>query len=411
MNDVVAEWGEIATAGKAAGSLGPAWKMFIKTKFFVAIERSPDDDPKNFLLYMDRTGAGEATLIISEQRERLDAALGDAIIPISGTDIVCRIEDEGAIRVLLDGAPFGISKKRVEWLRSGIKMTQERIAIRKRLAAAAPAAPMPVLRTGPEVVPGLKSARSGSTAAAGRNPDTLRQSAGAPTADLLSPDEVLPSTTASAPRSPYVKPAAIGAGVLAVAGIVGALVFGGPRDGVPTPLRDAMPALAAVQAAPSASRAAPAPAAPSQPMMTFTPLDNSFTVSVPGLAEEIELTPDQVSRLGDTRTHQYKLDAGGLLYTMESTDFLVKPPQDRSAEMDAVQNLIIGRDGALIRATPIGLRGATGRDVRVRLPNNGERAARFVFLGSKLCMVAVTAPNGQQAAAQINAFIDSFQLK
>jgi hypothetical protein len=140
-------------------------------------------------------------------------------------------------------------------------------------------------------------------------------------------------------------------------------------------------------------------------------MDNSFSVSVPGLAEEIELTPDQVSRLGDTRTHQYKLSAGGLMYTMESTDFLVTPPQDRSAEMDAIQALIVGQDGSLIRATPIGLRGATGRDVRVRLANNGERAARFVFRGSKLCLVAVTAPDGTLSAPDINAFIESFQLK
>ncbi|UUZ55288.1 hypothetical protein LP419_05755 [Massilia sp. H-1] len=153
------------------------------------------------------------------------------------------------------------------------------------------------------------------------------------------------------------------------------------------------------------------PGAAAQAPVTFTPMDNSFTVLVPGMAEEIELTPDQVSRLGDTRTHQYKLDTGGYLYTMESTDFLTTPPQDRSAEMDAIQALIVGQDGTLIRATPIGLRGATRRDVRVRLPNNGERAARFVLRGSKLCMVAITAPNGQQGAAQIDAFIESFQLK
>jgi hypothetical protein len=139
MDEVVTEWGEIATAGKAAGSLGPAWKMFIKTKFFVAIRRSPDDDPKNFLLHMDRDGPrGAATLIISELRERLDPALGDAIIPMSGTDIVCRIEDDGAIQVALTDSSYSISKKRVEWLRSGIKMTKERIEIPSRRQSRSP---------------------------------------------------------------------------------------------------------------------------------------------------------------------------------------------------------------------------------------------------------------------------------
>lgn len=393
MDQVVTEWGDIATAGKAAGSLGPAWKMFIKTKFFVAILRSPDDDPKNFLLHMKRAG-GAATLLISEVRERLDPALGDAIIPISGTDIVCRIEDEGAIDVALADGCYSISKKRVEWLRSGIKMTKERIEIRQRLAAAAPAAPMPVLRRAPEPAAGPPSALP----------------ALAPPIDFSggADDE---SSAPSLLQRPYVKPAAI---VLGVAGIAAAAVFmiyAGPDHGIPAPLRQAMPEMAAVRAAPRPSAPAAATGAAAQAPVTFTPMDNSFTVLVPGMAEEIELTPDQVSRLGDTRTHQYKLDTGGYLYTMESTDFLTTPPQDRSAEMDAIQALIVGQDGTLIRATPIGLRGATGRDVRVRLPNNGERAARFVLRGSKLCMVAITAPNGQQGAAQIDAFIESFQLK
>ena len=395
MDEVVTEWGDIATAGKAAGSLGPAWKLFIKTKFYVAILRSPDDDPKNFLLHMERDARGSATLRISESRERLDPALGDTIIPISGTDIVCRIEDEGAIDVLFGAGRYSISKKRVEWLRSGIKMTKERIEIRQRLAAAAPAAPMPVLRRAPETV---------------ARPDA------APATELeppLFPTKEAPPAMEAAPpwQSPYFKPAAVTLGIAAIGVAVAVLVNMGPDNAVPSPLQNAMPALAAAHA-PAPPPAAPgAASAPMPPPVTFTPMDNSFTVSVPGLAEEIELTPDQVSRLGDTRTHQYKLSAGGMTYTMESTDFLVTPPQDRSAEMDAIQSLIVGQDGKLIRATPIGLRGATGRDVRVRLPDNGERAARFVFRGSKLCMVAVTAPAGAQWAPQIDAFIESFQLK
>lgn len=399
MDQVVTEWGEVATAGKAAGSLGPAWKMFIKTKFYAAILRSPDDDPKNFLLHMERAAGRAATLIISESRERLDGALGDTIIPMSGTDIVCRIEDEGAIDVLFGAGTYSISKKRVEWLRSGIKMTKERIEIRQRLAAAAPAAPMPVLRRAPET-----AARpdAGPDTPIVSEPPLFPERAAAAAAD-----------DAAAPlwQSPYFKPAAITLGIAAAGIAVAVLVNMGPGSAVPPPLQNAMPALAAAHAPAPVAPAPGAMAGPMPPPVTFTPMDNSFTVSVPGLAEEIELTPDQVARLGDTRTHQYKLAAGGMTYTMESTDFLTPPPQDRSAEMDAVQSLIVGNDGKLIRATPIGLRGATGRDVRVRLPDNGERAARFVFRGSKLCMVTVTAPAGAQWSPQIDAFIESFQLR
>jgi hypothetical protein len=38
------------------------------------------------------------------------------------------------------------------------------------------------------------------------------------------------------------------------------------------------------------------------------------------------------------------------------------------------------------------------------------RAARFAFKGSKFCMVAVVAANGQRAAPEIDAYLNSFQL-
>ncbi|SHH08893.1 hypothetical protein [Massilia sp. CF038] len=402
MDEVVTEWGDVATAAKAEGTMGPAWKMFIKTKFFVAFLRSPDDDPKNFWLHMDRGAKGAATLRISELRERLDPDLGDGIITLSGTDIVCRIEDNGAIEVLLNDSPFLISKKRVEWLRSGIKMTKERIEIRQRLAAAAPAAPMPVLRIGAEPTQRVESVSGPAPA-----PAAAPASAASP-----APAAYVAPEGGTLTQSPYFKPAAIGLGTLAMVACVAVWISMGQSSDVPAPLKEAMPALAAAKPVPSSQTAAVyASGTPTaQASVPFTPLDNSFTVNIPGMAEEVELSPDQVSRLGDTRTNQYKLEAGGLLYTMESTDFMNTPAQDRTAEMDAVQNLIIGTDGTMIRATPIGLRGATGRDVRVRLAGGGERAARFVFIGSKLCMIAVTAPNGEQSAAQIDAYINSFQL-
>ena len=47
-------------AAQVTGSMTLAWKKFIKAKFFVAILRSPDDDPKNFLLSITRrTGDGK----------------------------------------------------------------------------------------------------------------------------------------------------------------------------------------------------------------------------------------------------------------------------------------------------------------------------------------------------------------
>ena len=63
----------VLKAAQLAGSLTPAWKKFIKTKFFVAILRSPDDDPKNFLLSVSRHPVdGKPVVIINRGWTRGD---------------------------------------------------------------------------------------------------------------------------------------------------------------------------------------------------------------------------------------------------------------------------------------------------------------------------------------------------
>ena len=359
------EWGDLATSAQAAGSLAPAWKKFIKTKFFVAIQRSPDDNPKNYLLHMVRNAAdGTATLLVAEVRERLDPRQGDGIVALSGADIVCRVEEQASIDVALREGVFSISAKRVEWLRSGIEMTRTRVAIRQRLRAAAPAAPLPVLRTEPEA-----------------------------------------AAVAAALPARRVKPALVASGALGVlAAIVVAMMNMAPNHtSAPAPFEAAIPRATAVPA-PSAA------AAPVKPTVPFTAAYNSFTVILPGLAEEVEQPPDQARRSGDIETHLYRLRLDDLVYTMEASIYRAGTPRNDPALMDAAQETIVGKDGTLIRAMPVALRGAGGREVRVRLANGGERAARFAFIGNKFCLVMVMAPHGERAAVQMDAFLNSFQL-
>jgi hypothetical protein len=94
---------------------------------------------------------------------------------------------------------------------------------------------------------------------------------------------------------------------------------------------------------------------------------------------------------------------------MEASMYRAGPPQDIAAAMDATQKSVVG-DGTLIRARPVPMKGAIGRDVRVRLANGGERAARFAFIDNKFCLAMVTAPRDERSALQIDAFLDSFQL-
>jgi hypothetical protein len=373
------EWGDLALAAQAAGSLTPAWKKFIKTKFFVPIERSQDDDPKNFLLHLRRNAEdGKATLIISEVRARLDPRQGDGLVALSGGEIVRRLEDQGGIEIALRDGVFSISKKRVDWLRSGIKVTKARVVTRKILLDAAPAAPLPVLKIAAESGP--------QSALAAEDMDL-----DLPLAEPVS-------------MTRYAIPAVLS---LVVIGVVAAIFvpFGAAPESaaVPPPFEAPLPVRSA------ASPALPV-APPTERMMPFAPFDNSFTVTLPGMAEEVELSPDQVNQMGETLPHHYRLRFEDRMYTLEATEYLGRAPQDLTSEMDVRQASVVGRDGTLIRATPVGLRGATGREVRVRLPNGGERAARFAFIGNKFCMVMVTVANGNFSAPQIDAFLNSFQL-
>lgn len=361
------EWGDLASAAQAAGSLGPAWKKFIKTKFFVPILRSPDDDPKNFLLHLVHED-GQGALHISEVRERLDRQQGDGLVALSGADIVRRLQDQGRIEVALrDGGAFRISQKRVHWLGSGIEVTKGRIAARNRLRAAAPAAPLPVVKVAP-----AEEAVEAPPASVTRSPAPLFKARHAVAAVLA----------------------------LAVLGLIAASMTGNESGHADAP-----------QPPPFEVARAPLPApGPAQADTVFTAVYNSFSVSVPGLPEELELSPEQVRRMGGIETHQYRLRTAEGIYRMEVSVYRAGALQDSAAAMDLAQAAIVGADGTLIRATPLSLGGAAGREVRVRLPNDAERAARFVFVGNNFYVAMVTVPNGRHSAARIDAFLDSFKL-
>ena len=387
------EWGDLALTAQAEGSLAAAWKQFIKTKFFVSILRSQDNNPKNFLLYVPLSENAKVTVLISEVRDRLDPAQGDGIAPLLGADILARIQQGAAIQVLLPEGNFNISRKRVEWLRSGVYVTKTRIATRKELLAAAPAAPFPVLvveRTMPDRALPERQLDGQASKRLGRARLSLKWS------------EVFALI-----RSLYDwKVVASVAGFFALTGI---LIAVGTKDQPPE-----VSAPAATAAAPAVRvQAAPvnmgAPAAQPEPVVPFSPANNSFTVNLPGLAEEVELSPDQVSRLTDMESHQYRLQVGDRAYAMESAEYRESAPPDLNAAMDEVQRTVVG-NGTLLSTKAVALRGATGREVRVRLDSGGERTARFVFIGKQYAMVMITVPANSGSMMHVDSFLNSFQL-
>ncbi len=413
----------VLKTAQTAGSLTPAWKKFIKTKFFVAILRSPDDDPKNFLLCISRHPAdGKPVVIISEVRDRIDQHLGDGVVAVSGADIVRRMDGQSGILVELHEGVFNVSKKRAAWLLSGIQVTQARVATRKVLMAAAPAAPLPVLQVRAGAAASGASAEPAPAVPARRSLEALQALAAAhvPKTESQVTQFFDPPEWKEDPSPAAVQVARLRALATSMPAMLAVIVVG-LAAAFYLLVGEVEPDVPAIAAAPQAAGAAPArtaspsfeaalPAAAAPALTRFSPADNSFSVSVPGLPEELELTPDQVEQMGELRMHQYKLVSGSRIYTMQATDYGDRLPEDPVAALDGMQASIVGQDGTLVSARQIAMRGATGREVRVRLGNGAVRAARFVFIGSKFCMVAVVAANGQKSASDIDAYLNSFQL-
>ncbi|MES2898291.1 MAG: DUF805 domain-containing protein [Pseudomonadota bacterium] len=150
---------QVLNAVPAEGSLTPAWKKFVKTKFFVQVQRAPDNNPRNFSLHVAADPAGgEPAVLISEERERLNRQHGNATAALYGADIVKLLTDDAAILVALSDRAFQIATERVAWLKAGLQAAQARAAERSAGSAqtATPAVPFePLLQRAGAVPPDM----------------------------------------------------------------------------------------------------------------------------------------------------------------------------------------------------------------------------------------------------------------
>lgn len=120
---------QVLSVAQAHGSFTPAWKKFVKTKFYVPVHRSPDDNPRNFTLRLSQAaGSAPPTLMISEVRARVEAHQAGALASLSGADVVRMLQAEAGILVALSESAFAIARERVEWLKRGLEAGQARAA-------------------------------------------------------------------------------------------------------------------------------------------------------------------------------------------------------------------------------------------------------------------------------------------
>lgn len=122
---------QVLSAAQADGSFTPAWKKFVKTKFFVPVIRTANE-PKNFKLRMsDIMGDGKQSILISELRERVEQHHGASLATLYGADVVRMLHAEASILVALSDRAFNIATERVEWLKKGIEASHARAAVAK----------------------------------------------------------------------------------------------------------------------------------------------------------------------------------------------------------------------------------------------------------------------------------------
>lgn len=143
-------------------------------------------------------------------------------------------------------------------------------------------------------------------------------------------------------------------------------------------------------------------------METFMTEDASVIVDMPGTPEQIQIPAGMRAQIPG-RMQMYQLSADGRAYMVQIIDFgSIK--LDLASAMDAMQQSVIGRDGALIESKLILMNGFKGREVRVSLPGGMVRAARFVIVGAKVRSVIIVAGSDPASTAAIDSYLASFRL-
>ncbi|NHZ88546.1 DUF805 domain-containing protein [Massilia sp. CCM 8733] len=135
---------QVLAAAQAGGSLHPAWKKLVNTRFFVAVLAPAGGNAGHTL----RAPGGVLSIPISEVRERVDGGAGGLLVALSGAEVVRLVPGGCAIAVVLSERTFEIDGERVAWLRKSIDAALVKAAQAREAAVPAPV-PVSVPATAP----------------------------------------------------------------------------------------------------------------------------------------------------------------------------------------------------------------------------------------------------------------------
>lgn len=187
---------QILTAAQAEGSLNPAWRKFVQTRFFVPLEAPSSSDPNNATLQTMQGPDGQA-ITISEVRDRLAE---QSLATLTGAEVVRRLRVDADILVALSDRVFTITKDRVGLLKKAIEAAQAK-SVLAAATASQPGAPLPVPDTGKIQPPAVATAANRTVSAPVARP---------PAGEYTDDDDIEPTST----------PAVVG---ISIAGRIGRL--------------------------------------------------------------------------------------------------------------------------------------------------------------------------------------------
>lgn len=136
--------------------------------------------------------------------------------------------------------------------------------------------------------------------------------------------------------------------------------------------------------------------------------DDGMFIRFPGEPVE-DLNPGTMSS-GTGSMRQFSAEVAGAAYVVQVYSLGVEP-EDQTAVLDSVQAALIGSDGKLLSGRmAMQFDGHRGRDMRIGIPGNMTRSAKFAVAGSKVYVAMAVSDSSPAAERAVEAFLESYRV-
>ncbi|NHZ97318.1 DUF805 domain-containing protein [Massilia sp. CCM 8734] len=136
--------------------------------------------------------------------------------------------------------------------------------------------------------------------------------------------------------------------------------------------------------------------------------DDGLFIRFPGKPVEDPNPGTMSSGTGSMR--QFSAEVAGAAYVVQVYSLGVMP-EDETAVLDSVQAALIGSDGKLLSGRmAMQFDGHRGRDMRIGIPGNMTRSAKFAVAGSKVYVAMAVSDSSPASEQAVEAFLESYRV-